>query len=89
MAETMIERVARAIFEAMDVTDGLDGSSATRYAVAAIKAMRDPTQAMVRDGDATPTSHSWGQSHLSAENAEFAMCEPIWQAMIDAALTQA
>jgi hypothetical protein len=36
----MIERVAKAILEAMDLTDGLDAESATVYARAAIEAMR-------------------------------------------------
>lgn len=43
----MIDRVAKAIFEAMDVTDGLDSSAAERYARAAIEAMREPTDAQI------------------------------------------
>lgn len=41
-----LEEVARAIFDAMDVADGLDGTVARKYAVAAIEAMRVPTEAM-------------------------------------------
>lgn len=44
-----VEEVARAIFDAMDVADGLDGTVARKYAVAAIEAMRVPTAAMVSD----------------------------------------
>lgn len=43
----MIEKVAKAIFDAMDVTDGLDASSADRYARAAIEAMREPSRDMI------------------------------------------
>lgn len=38
MTESMVERVARAIFEAMDIADGLDGTVAEKYALAAIAA---------------------------------------------------
>lgn len=41
-----VEEVARAIFEAMDIADGLDGTVARKYAEAAIAAMREPTAAM-------------------------------------------
>lgn len=77
----MIERVARAIFEAMDVADGLDGSSAERYALAAIEAMREPTDDMARAGF---SSDAFRTPMLRLE-ADF---EPkaVWQAMIDAAL---
>lgn len=44
----MVERVARAIFAAMDLTDGLDAEAAEVYARAAIAAMREPTEAMKR-----------------------------------------
>lgn len=84
--DDMIERVGRALAKAENYA--YDPIPYDDRARAVIEAMRDPTQAMIKDGDATPTSHSWGQSHLSAENAEFAMCEPIWQAMIDAALSR-
>jgi len=43
----MIERVAKAIYEAMDLSDGLDGTAAKTYARAAIEAMREPTEAML------------------------------------------
>lgn len=44
---SMLSKVAKAIFDAMDVTDGLDGTSAERYALAAIVAMREPTDVMI------------------------------------------
>ncbi len=42
----MIDRVAQAIFNTMDITDGLDGSAAERYARAAIEAMRPEFEAI-------------------------------------------
>jgi len=75
----MIERVARAIFEAMDVSDGLDGISAERYARAAIEAIMEPTQAMYVAGlDVTVASCAYD----SADERE------IYQAMIKAALSE-
>jgi hypothetical protein len=44
MDNEMIERVAKAILDAMDLTDGLDGTAARTYAEACIKAMREPTE---------------------------------------------
>ncbi len=43
---TMIEKVARAILHSMDITDGLNITSAVTYAEAAIEAMREPTEEM-------------------------------------------
>jgi hypothetical protein len=36
MTDSMVERVARAIHNAMDIADGLDGTVAEKYARAAI-----------------------------------------------------
>lgn len=47
----MVERVTKAILDAMDLTDGLDAGSAERYARAAIEAMRVPTKEMAVAGD--------------------------------------
>jgi hypothetical protein len=47
----MAERVAKAIFDAMDIADGLDGTVAKRYARAAIEAMREPTDEMCEAAD--------------------------------------
>ncbi len=44
---TMIEKVARAILHSMDITDGLNITSAVTYAEAAIEAMREPTEEMI------------------------------------------
>lgn len=85
MDETsMIERVARAIFDAMDITDGLDTTAAKRYARAAIEAMREPTDDMARAGF---SSDAFRTPMLRLE-ADF---EPkaVWAAMIDTALSQA
>lgn len=83
----MIEKVAKAIFDAMDVTDGLDSSSADRYARAAIEAMREPTQEMVEAGQEVnnllPEDRDPPNAFLFLSHDE--MTEA-WQAMIDAAL---
>lgn len=42
----MVERVTNAIYDAMDIADSLAVPEAERYARAAIKAMREPTEAM-------------------------------------------
>jgi hypothetical protein len=39
----MIKRATKAILDSMDITDGLDGSAAERYAIAVFEAIREPT----------------------------------------------
>lgn len=39
LASSLVDRVAKAIYDAMDITDSLDGTSAERYARAATEAM--------------------------------------------------
>jgi len=73
----MIERVTKAIFDEMDLMDGLDMPSAQRYARAAIEAMREPTEAMLKASDSI-MGGGFQNSHSDAET---------WDAMIDAALT--
>lgn len=87
----MVERVSKAIFDAMDVADGLDGSAAERYALAAIEAMREPTDVMTEAG----AVESYG--HTREEAIEWAKLDKfeghlngaanIYNAMIDAALS--
>ncbi len=45
-----LAQVTAAIFEAMDITDGLNPEAAERYARVAIEAMRVPTRAMCEAG---------------------------------------
>lgn len=81
MSESMIERVARAMWNTTEVTswDGAPGSIRRMFlngARAAIKAMREPTDAMVdaglsRDDGADPTNAAG-----------------VFTAMIDAALNE-
>lgn len=86
----MIERLAIALYEDYEGTNryqliGEDDETQRMYrsyARAAIKAMRKPTERMIAIGDNTPTGHSWG------DGAEYAACEPLWEAMIDAALEE-
>lgn len=47
---TMIDRMANAIFAAMDVSDSLTPTEATRYAAAALEAMMEPTDEMIQAG---------------------------------------
>lgn len=67
----MVERVANAIFNAMDATDGLYGTAAEKYARAAIEAMREPTTPMI---------------DASVAIDRYACPSEEWRAMIDAAL---
>lgn len=76
----MIERVAKAILDKMDLTDGLNITSATTYAKAAIEAMREPTEEMINAETEQGKVH-WDYSCQICGGAKFA-----WQAMIDAAL---
>jgi hypothetical protein len=75
-----VEEVARAIFDAMDVADGLDGTVARKYAVAAIKAMQGPTEAMLEAGAVVDDDFS--------EAAPERACFMIYHAMIDEALKE-
>lgn len=79
----MVERVAKAILETMDLTDGLDGTAAENYARAAIEAMREPTEAMFCAGDEriieALNDHTRILRHVTP-------AQDAWQAMIDEAL---
>lgn len=48
MASEMVERVARAIYDEMDLADSLSLPEAERYARAAIAAMRESTEGMIK-----------------------------------------
>ena len=69
----MVETVSKAIFDAMDVTDGLDYSSAERYARAAMVAMRHPSAEVVEAGNVIVRRSLFNSTS-------------VWEAMIDAAL---
>lgn len=86
MNETMVERVAKAIYEEDDpwhvafpwpnLTKTQAGVDAyRRCARAAIEAMREPTEAMERAG-------------LREMTIDPAWAKPAWQAMISAALSE-
>lgn len=97
----MVERIARKLCAGWGVdpsdTNGgaFDGGSLPRgepawkswadEATEIIAEMRKPTPTMIEAGDNEPCEHSWG-THPEHGSSEFAYCEPIWQAMIDAAL---
>lgn len=78
MAETMIERVARAL----SATQGMYWTEHLRAARAAIEAMREPTDRMLDAGVAANTVElpSGGQIIVAVD--------PAWDAMIDAALAE-
>jgi hypothetical protein len=80
----MIERVAKAILDAMDITDGLDASAADRYARAAIEAMREPTDQMCEAGYSAGTG-DWGGRYDNRRELARGRIEPGWHAMIDVA----
>lgn len=66
----MIERVARAINNALEAYSGTDGEELMRQAaLTTIQAMRDPTPEMIEAGEAVDGTVT---------------ALPIWQAMIDA-----
>lgn len=69
----MKEKVANAILNRMDLTDGLDVVAATEYAKAAIEAMKEPTEEMVING--TEARKLYPNS----------ICA-IWQSMLETAL---
>lgn len=74
----MIEKVAKAIFDAMDVTDGLDAAAAERYARTAIEAMREPTPRMQMVNQGVFMNPAKGYTTDGSD----------WQRIIDAALTR-
>lgn len=56
---------------------------------AAIEAMREPSEAMVKRGADTEVMHSWGSPPSRKGAGEYvADPESIWSAMIDAALAE-
>jgi hypothetical protein len=81
----MIDRVAKAICGAsgMRWDDMLSGArdQFRRDARAAIEAMREPTEAMVKAAQEETYCHSWSSRGEHIEDPEVA-----WTAMIDAAL---
>ena len=77
----MVERVARAIHDAMDITDSLDATAAETYARAAIEAMREPTEDMLVDAGVME-----GFNGYVDEGDEDRPHIEWWQAMIDKAL---
>ena len=84
---TMIERVARALAPQSLLPEHM-WREFVEPARAAIEAMREPTEEMRIAGDTAPTAHGWGL-HAIHGSSEFAECEPLWRAMIDAALGEA
>jgi len=84
----MIKRVARAIFVAADDAHNTwptpDHPECVKMARAAITAMREPTEAMIKRGDEV----EWydGDDRLMSAGAYNA--EKIFQAMIDTALAE-
>jgi hypothetical protein len=77
----MIARVTQAIFDEMEISDGLDLPVAQRYALAAIKAMRTPSKAMLDAVEAEEDRRGYIASAYESMDAEAA-----WPVMIDAAL---
>lgn len=87
----MIERVAIAIKRAALAgyfTTGSDGMDGYKHvARAAIEAMREPTEAMVRAGcGADIPGGQWGEPTFRESSIDENDCPVIWAAMLDAAL---
>jgi len=84
MSEEMVERVARALIDADSTMEGYHEShieAKRKYACAAIKAMRDPTEEMIAAGRDANDEYA----------SEVAPCSSFraldsWRAMIDEAL---
>lgn len=83
MAYNLVRAVARAIHEAQfphdDEHDPSNCEECHRHAVAAIRAMREPTHEMLLDG-----ARSIGETMGRSNHIE--RSRPCWQAMIDTAL---
>jgi hypothetical protein len=73
----IVERVAAAIWDAWDWSDDAELEDFNAVAVAAITAMREPTEAMVKDKNALAWSYS-----CAGDDAT----EGCWQSLIDTAL---
>lgn len=87
---TMRERIARAISDyrykpgyRFDDTHDAERAFLLGEADAVLKAMREPTEAMVAAGDACDE-----RDEFTATPRHAAECEVHWQAMIDAALSE-
>jgi len=79
MAETMIERVARALCESQETTEE-NWQSWVHAARAVIREMREPTNTMTDagfDAESTANPHKTQPHHV---------VPAVWSAMIDAAL---
>lgn len=93
MSESMVERVARAIRAVMRREDDTEPTVETRYARAAIEAMREPTEEMIEDGCRAIYGPTWDGPLDKMPGPEM---KDVWRkyprlsfpAMIDAALKE-
>lgn len=85
---SMVERVTKAIFDEMDIADGLDGTVAERYARRAIEAMREPTEAQIDAACVAriPLYPAWEGEKPQPTAGE--VISVSYRAMIDAALNE-
>ena len=81
MSESMVERMVRVLAE---YDPGLTDSEYRHVVRAVLTAMREPTEAMRDAGDMHAT-YDYGDSEHGFFDGEVSV-EPIWEAMIDAAL---
>lgn len=79
----MVERVARAVMEANGENECLPMQDYLAMARAAITAMREPTRAMLEDGERTTFEWVAEVSDWQLQNIKEG-----WQAMIDKALEE-
>jgi len=91
----MLEQVKKAIFEAMDIADGLDGTVAEKYALAAIEAMMEPTAQMVADGSNAmidyldgPMVNKYTTNEYTGMTIYSAEAYAAWKAMVQSAINE-
>jgi len=82
---SMVEKVARAIYEEMDLSDSLALPEAERYARAAIQAMREMTPGMI---DASSYATTIGDEGVYRIGIDKQGALEVWEAAIDAALKE-
>jgi hypothetical protein len=80
-----VEEVARAIFDAMDVADGLDGTVARKYAVAAIETLRDANLIYAVLEPRTEADEIAGRREFYGDSGAWLS---LWNSAIDAALKE-
>jgi len=88
MAETMIERVAKALIAVPDQSGLTVHDCALVLARAAIAAMREPTKAMAKAGYDEGRFECWADVRDGSAQLTDDAPRTIWESMIDAAVAE-